>query len=137
MPDRPTVLIVDDNVESLRNRKELFADSGMIVRESTTFEAAKELIAADVPLDVAIIDINLSDDPRDQSGVELARLLRQQRPGLPIVAYTAYYAEDALGSELRDLFAEWVVKGSMSVATLDEFVERCSALARAHRDAAA
>jgi len=83
-------------------------------------------------IDLAIIDINLTGDPLDQSGVELARLLRKQHPTVPVVAYSAYYSEDEVDPDLHTLFAEWVVKGSMSVRSLDEFVDRCHSLARQH-----
>ncbi len=137
MGRRPTILIVDDDLESLRNRTVMFADSGMAVREAVSMEEAEALIGdRSRSIDLAILDINLTGDPLDRSGVHLARLLREQLPTVPVVAYSAYYTEDELAPELRRLFTDWVVKGSMSVRTLDEFVERCSSLARAHHDTA-
>jgi CheY-like chemotaxis protein len=133
MERRPTILIVDDDLESLRNRTMMFSDSGMAVREAASVQEAEKLIGEQgSDLDLAILDINLADDPLDRSGVMLAELLRERLPNLPIVAYSAYYRADELAPELSQLFDEWAVKGSMSVRTLDDFVQRCSSLARDH-----
>jgi DNA-binding NtrC family response regulator len=135
MGHQPIILIVDDDLESLHNRTVMFADSGMTVREAVSREEAEALLEdRSHAIDLAILDINLTGDPLDRSGVQLAQLLREQFPTVPVVAYSAYYTEDELSPELRHLFTDWVVKGSMSVKTLDEFVERCSSLARTHRD---
>lgn len=130
---QPTILIVDDDRESLHNRTTMFSDSGVAVREAASMQEAEELIEEQgTDLDLAIVDINLTGDPLDRSGISLAKLLKQRMPNLPIVAYSAYYGADELAPELRQIFNEWAVKGSMSVKTLDDFVERCSSLARDH-----
>lgn len=133
MEVRPTILIVDDDLNSLHNRTAMFAESGLAVREAASMNKAVELIGDQGDeIDLAIIDINLTGDPLDQSGIRLARLLRDRHPTVPVVAYSAYYSEDEVNPDLHTLFAEWVVKGSMSVRSLDEFVDRCQLLAQQH-----
>lgn len=133
MEKQPTILIVDDDLESRRNRTTMFSDSGLTVREAATVEEAEELIGEQgAEIDLAILDINLTGDPLDRSGVDLAKRLKERLPNLPIVGYSAYYGAEELGPELQQLFSEWAVKGSLSVKTLDDFVERCSSLARDH-----
>lgn len=133
MKERPTVLIVDDDLSSLHNRTAMFAEGALAVREAASLDEAVKLIEDQGDeIDLAIIDINLTGDPLDQSGVQLARLLRKQHPTVPVVAYSAYYSEDEVSPDLHTLFAEWVVKGSMSVRSLDEFIDRCQSLAQQH-----
>ncbi|MGO9956936.1 MAG: response regulator [Solirubrobacteraceae bacterium] len=135
MADLPTILIVDDNLSSLRNRAEMFSESGITVREATSVEEALAVVSREPQtLDLAILDINLTGDPLDKSGIALAERLRAQLPDVPLVAYTGYYSEDELTPHLRAVFTHWVVKGSLDLSSLDEFVDRCATLARRHRE---
>src|SRR6266542_1408359 len=95
---RPVVLLVEDDRDALVIRKELFETGGFVAYGVQTAEAAKREVRAAPMIDIVVTDINLDPDSAfDTSGVDLAQYLRTEAPGLPIVGYSAVFAEGQLG----------------------------------------
>lgn len=113
--DAPTVLVVEDEVELLRSRLRQLASHGVRAVGSPTAEhAAAFVVAADAPLSLAIIDVNLRpEDPTDRSGLALARLLRSSGMQMPVIGYSAHFEEGAISGSDRGEFQAWIDKGRL------------------------
>ena len=55
---RPTTLVVDSNPEELAATKEVLRRAGYQVKDATTFQEARQLLAGELP-DVLIADVRL------------------------------------------------------------------------------
>ena len=110
----PSLLVVDDEPELRGLLSEYFSRHGFTVRAAGDAQQARELIAQQRP-ELAILDINMPGE----TGLSLARWLREAHPGVAIVMLTAASeaidrvvglelgADDYLGKpfELRELLA--------------------------------
>jgi len=112
-----TILVIDDE-ENIRNlyRDEL-EDAGYRVRTASGWEEARAVLTESPP-DLVTLDIRLGPGP---DGIEILRLIKKQRAGLPVILVTAY-------GEYRADFAAWaseayVVK-SADLAELKEHIAR-------------
>ncbi|HLM53103.1 MAG TPA: ATP-binding protein [Pseudoxanthomonas sp.] len=119
-PDHPggCVLLVEDDDEVAALVADMLRDLGYEVIHASSANAALGALANERPLDLLFSDIMM---PGGTSGIELAREVRQRRPGLPVLL-TSGFAEgsrseaDALGvpvlakpyglDELRDAIRE-------------------------------
>ncbi|MDX2171346.1 MAG: sigma-54 dependent transcriptional regulator [Deltaproteobacteria bacterium] len=81
----PTLLLVEDEEVLARNLVKLLAREGFVVQHAATLAAARRL-AADAPIDVALVDLRLPDG----SGFELLDQLIAADPGRPVVIMTAH-----------------------------------------------
>ena len=80
------ILLVEDEPLIRRILAEELAEAGFEVREAETGEQAAALIAAaPTSFTVLVTDIHM---PGSLDGIELARLLRAQRPDIPIIYTT-------------------------------------------------
>lgn len=129
------VLLVEDNPRIAALRAEVFEKLGCEV--STAGNAADAVIELSSPLrfDVVMTDINLGENPSDQSGLNLARWIRNSYPDLPIVAYTAVFTASELPMEEHPEIAKWFVKASLGLADLRNAMEDVVQLGREARDA--
>ena len=82
--------------------------------------------------DLVVLDLNLPDIP----GLELAAMLRRDKPGLPLLALTAHGGPEVRAGCLRAGFTAHLAKPS-DEATLTEVVERLAEAGEDHRDRAA
>src|SRR6185503_9011635 len=89
------VLVVDDD-ETILNSWRRGAGSERTVWTATNAEAARA-IAADHPLDLAIIDLRIGN----ASGIELVRELRDNAPELPIALCSGYLSVDVTVAAVR------------------------------------
>jgi PAS domain S-box-containing protein len=82
-----SVLVVDDNEEVGRFSAELLEDLGYIVRRVTNAKEALALLAEnEFAVDLVFSDVIMPG----MNGVELAILLRERYPGLPVVLTSGY-----------------------------------------------
>ncbi len=114
------ILLVDDLPMILEVISRLL---GKLKHEVATARDAREamvLLAGPRPFDLAIIDVLL----KGTSGIELARQIRAERPGFPIVAMTAHLGMVSPGSlaTLRDLGVDHVIEKPVNLADLDAAV---------------
>jgi two-component system NtrC family sensor kinase len=94
-----TILLVEDNAEIAEVSKSNLEQLGYRVVHAPNAAAALDVVESDRTLDLVFSDIVM---PGTMSGLDLARRLRQLRPGLPVVLTTGYSA--ALQSAAPDGF---------------------------------
>jgi len=89
MSDAPTtkarILHVDDHQDTRLMMAALLGDCGYGVMTAGTVAEAIEM-AREIVFDLFILDIRLPD----ATGVELCRKIREIRPGVPVLYYSAY-----------------------------------------------
>lgn len=78
-PDPVSILLLDDEPESLRLRETVLAQHGYDCRMASTIDEANLLLDR---IDVAVLDYHLG---RGQFGTEVATTLRRRRPHIPII----------------------------------------------------
>ena len=79
----PTVLVIDDDVELVRLLTQVFAREGIELRSAATGKAGLKAVEAAPSL--VLLDLMLPD----MHGKEVFRMLREQRPELPVIMLTA------------------------------------------------
>lgn len=85
---RPILLVVDDNEDFLRSVSRAL-QSDYEVRTARTKPEAERMLSP--PPDVVLLDVRLRDeDPSNQEGIEVLRLLRERLPQVPVLMITAY-----------------------------------------------
>jgi CheY-like chemotaxis protein len=107
---QPLVLVVEDERTSVETRVELFEAKGFAAIAALSKKDAERELRACPSIDLLITDINL--DPTgawDDSGIDLARQVRQIRPQLPIIGYSGRVND--LSDEDRALFQSFHLKG--------------------------
>jgi CheY-like chemotaxis protein len=97
-----SVLLVEDEILISNLVADWLSESGFVVHEVTTADAALEYIGSGGKVDVLFTDINL---PGSMNGAELAERVRELRPELPIVyASGRYRASDIEPLVPRSIF---------------------------------
>jgi CheY-like chemotaxis protein len=90
MPDRPTVLIVEDEALLLEVAAMEFEDAGYEVLTARDGAAAMQLLDGASDVDLLFTDIRM---PGKMDGWELARQARSRRSSLPVIYATGYSSE--------------------------------------------
>ncbi len=88
------ILIVDDDLHIQRLYREELGEEGYEIVVAGTGKEALELFEKENP-DIVILDILMPDI----DGISLLRMMKEQRPKIPIIMSTAY--------DYRDDFAVW------------------------------
>jgi len=110
------VLCVDDYLAGLRTIQKVLEHAGFQVSATTDTAAAVEL-ARKNDFDAAVIDFQMPAT----DGAQLARMLKQERPKLPIVLITAYPA--SVPEDVVDWVDSFLCKGSNTARELPVLVE--------------
>jgi two-component system NtrC family sensor kinase len=87
MKSHGTILLVEDNAEIAEVSKANLTQLGYRVIHAPDAHTALDVVERDRTLDLVFSDIVM---PGAMSGLDLARRLRQLRPGLPVVLTTGY-----------------------------------------------
>jgi PAS domain S-box-containing protein len=123
LPDRPRILLVEDEMAVREMLAEGLAARGFDVTPAETAEQA-ELIARDRPIDLLLTDIDLPG----QNGAELAASLRARVPHLAVVMMSGYPDDGAITEAgLQD---HPVVRKPFSTAHLVERIREALAVPR-------
>jgi PAS domain S-box-containing protein len=98
--DEGRALLVEDDDAVAAMTSEMLEHLGWRVTRAASAEAALDLLAADVRIDLVLSDVMM---PGGMSGLELARALRARRPTLPVVLTSGFspaIQRDAAAAEL-------------------------------------
>jgi two-component system cell cycle sensor histidine kinase/response regulator CckA len=107
LPGTRTVLVVDDAGVVRRLAYRLLSEAGFRVFEAgSAVEAVEVVRLARGRIDVVLIDVIMPE----VNGVDLARMLQEQSPGLDMVFMSAYPAEVLAREGLRDLRVRFLAK---------------------------
>lgn len=100
----PVVLCIDDDLTGLALRKLLLETKGHVVLTATNGKAGIEL-ARRVSLDAVVLDFQMPQ----MDGEQVARVLRQERPTLPIILLSG---SGEVPAPLLSMVSEYLQKGS-------------------------
>jgi signal transduction histidine kinase/CheY-like chemotaxis protein len=81
------ILLVEDDEEVAETTAELLRDMGSQTQRARSGKEALALIESGVPIDLVLSDVVM---PGGVSGLDLARMLRERHPELPVVLATGY-----------------------------------------------
>lgn len=98
------ILVVDDDVETLRGLLEVLRNAGYRAAGAADLDAALHLVQA-ISFDLLIADIRLKAD----SGLRLVRLARAEQPAMAVVALTGF-PDPAVEAEVNRLGATYSLK---------------------------
>jgi two-component system OmpR family response regulator len=112
------ILHVDDHQDTRLMMAALLQDRGYGVLTAGSVAEALEL-AKDVMFDLFILDVRLPDG----TGVELCQKLREMRPGLPILYYSAYGDAAEVESALA-MCGDAYLKKPVCIADIENLVAR-------------
>ena len=133
-PEILVALIVEDQADALGIKRELLEQHGFTVLGARNREQALAEDAAVPSIDLVVTDVNLDpSSPLDKSGLDLAREIRESESGVPIVGYSALFAEDAFPETELESFDRYHPKGTSSPVEVLENVREMQRLARRHR----
>lgn len=135
MEQRPLMLLVEDNLESLSARVEIYEDAGLTVLTAASAEDAIRQIWSSPMVCAVVTDLNLEpSDTDDTAGVYLCKYLREVRPGLPVAGYSAHFDEAAVAETDRELFDRYYARGSLTVRGIADSAAEIRELAIEFRD---
>jgi two-component system OmpR family response regulator len=117
------ILHVDDHQDTRLMMAALLNESGYGVMTAGAISEALEL-ARDVTFDLFILDVRLPDG----TGVELCHKLREMRPGIPVLYYSAYADLDEHGAAL--VCGDAYLRKPVSIAEIETTVARLIAQAQ-------
>jgi DNA-binding NtrC family response regulator len=86
IPETKTILVVDDDLENVRNYSEILMDLDYRVITRGDVDASLALLHGDAAVDLVITDYRMPG----KTGLDLIVALREIRPLLPVVMITAY-----------------------------------------------
>jgi CheY-like chemotaxis protein len=128
---RPLVLLVEDNDKERQLRAQLLNEFGFHTISVGSRKEAENELQACPSLDLLVTDINLNSKiPRDKSGVELAKTIREGNHALPIIGYSGRFTKGDLAGVDPKLFTSTYVKGA---SKLEQQIEDWKAKAIAYQ----
>jgi CheY-like chemotaxis protein len=127
----PVIVVVEDDEVALEQRTHALEELDCRVIPCGTYEEALTALQ-DSSADLVLTDIRLRASPGDRGGVALARFVKGTRPGMPVLGYSAVFADKDLSKAEKEPFDE-VWSKDLSYMEIDEMLERCRSLAEDHR----
>jgi DNA-binding NarL/FixJ family response regulator len=129
--EQPVIVVVEDDPEALEQRTSLLASLDCLAIGFLTDEEAREAMLS-APVDLLLTDIRLKPSKGDRSGVELARYVKRTFPDMPVLGYSAVFADKDLAPLEKDTFDE-VWPKNLDFMQIEELMQRCQSLARQHQ----
>src|SRR4051812_3248517 len=83
----PTILMVEDNEFLATTMQMMLEGIGYHVKHADRAQAALDMLDRDGPIDLLFSDIVM---PGDMDGLDLARIVRDRTPEVPIILATGY-----------------------------------------------
>jgi DNA-binding NtrC family response regulator len=96
MPDKPKVLVVDDEPVIVESAAKTLSAEGYAVRTAAAAESALALLRAEAP-DVVLIDLKLPA----LSGFDLLEVIRNEFPRVAAILMTGYATEENASTALE------------------------------------
>ncbi len=96
---KPTVLVVEDEVLIRLMIADTLRANGLNVVEASNCDEAVAVLRSSVPLDIVLTDMRM---PHESDGLVLARLVRETRPELKLIIAASHATEEHLA--LADAF---------------------------------
>ena len=119
----PLVMVVEDKSEDLANRLEHFRDLGCTALGFVHSDDALDALFVVPAVDLILTDIDLDGTGEDESGIALARFVRDTKMNVPVFGYSAYITEDDMKSEDRDLFSGALLPKAMPAERINKAFE--------------
>jgi DNA-binding NtrC family response regulator len=95
-----SILVVDDEANIRRLYDDELTEAGYRVVCAASWEEARRALEGD-RFDLVTLDIRMGEGP---DGIEALRLIKELRPGLPVILLTAY-------GEYQADFGSWAAEG--------------------------
>ena len=89
---KPVILLVEDDVLVRFTTADILREAGLDVLEAVDASEALALLTTGHPLDLVITDIRM---PGHMDGVQLASVLKNARPNLPVVLLSSHLDHDS------------------------------------------
>jgi DNA-binding NtrC family response regulator len=105
MADRPSILVVDDELLIRDLLYDFFSEQGWQITVAECAEKALELLESK-EVDLVLSDIKMPD----MDGLQFAQALRNQYPELPVVLMTGFPSVDSAVAALRTRVEDYIVK---------------------------
>lgn len=123
--DLPAVLVADDDAAMRMLCRVNLELEGFRVFEAGSGEEVERLLATDEEFALLLLDIHLGD----RDGMDIARTLKETRPGIPVAFLTGsgLYSRDA-----ADVVGDATIRKPF---TLEELISTVTRLARSERSA--
>jgi CheY-like chemotaxis protein len=95
-----TILLVEDELPLMKLLSTVLGRSGYAVKESTSAEEAiKRFLDANRQIDILVADVTLPES----TGIQVAILLRAERPELRVILTSGYPADSWKAGDVADL----------------------------------
>jgi DNA-binding NtrC family response regulator len=108
------ILVVDDQRSARRLLKQMLSElEGVEVVEAATVTDALAVVDNGAP-DLLLLDIRLSEDPRDRGGLEILRTVRSSGRSIPAVIVTASSEMSEIREAMRQGAQDYVLKDDLS-----------------------
>jgi two-component system response regulator AtoC len=105
-PERPRILVVDDDAVACELLREVFERQGFLVRCEPSGEAALAAMPEFRP-DVVVSDIRMKSR---EDGLNLLEHVRRERPGTPVILMTAFGSIDTAVRAVKEGAFDYVSK---------------------------
>ena len=105
MNQRPSILVVDDELLIRDLLYDFFKDHGWDISIAENGEKAMEVLK-DKNVDLVLSDVKMPE----MDGLDLSRKLRESYPKIPVVLMTGYPSVESAVSALRTKVDDYVVK---------------------------
>jgi signal transduction histidine kinase/DNA-binding response OmpR family regulator len=113
------ILIAEDDWVSFQYLSKMLTKSDVAFIHAENGEQAVELVKSNPEIDLILMDIRMPV----MNGIDAARLIKQIRPSLPIIAQTAYAFSEEKATILSTGFDEYLSK-PLQYSRLDELIKK-------------
>lgn len=117
MPEKPTILVVDDELGPRESLRMILKDRYHVVSADSGEAAIKHLTSS--PADVVLLDIRMPG----MDGIETLKQIKEVRPDVEVVMITAYASLNTAQEAMRYCALDYVIK-PFSVETINQIVEK-------------
>ncbi|WP_425616680.1 response regulator [Anatilimnocola sp. NA78] len=114
----PRILIVDDEADTCANLSDIFGDLGFLVDTASDGFAALELVEAQPPYDIVLLDLRMPG----MDGLELYQRIKQLSAGTVALIVTAYASSDTAQTAIA-AGARHVLSKPINIGNLIKLVE--------------